>query len=743
MSGNGITTQVVNKLWGLCKTLQGAGVSYKDYVTELTYLLFLKMLEETKREGIIPEGLRWKDLSSLEGEDQLLHYRRTLLELGNPKNKAIGSKLVTDIYADSKTSLTKPIDLKNMTNALDQIDWFSAKEDGLGNLYEGLLEKTTSEKKSKAGQYFTPRPLINCMVDLVKPQAGEVIQDPAAGTGGFLVAADKYVRDYTDDLFKLKPEQAHFQRHSAFQGAELVRDTYRLCLMNLLLHGIESPIECFNALDSTGETLGKADVILTNPPFNKFPNRTNRSDFSITAGTAQGPLPFMEHVIRALKPGGRAAVVIVEGFLSNNEGAELRRYLLDLCDLHTILRLPTGIFYSPGVKTYVLFFTRGKTSKGNTKETWIYDLRANMSAFGKTRPFTSDDLKDFANKYGADPYGKSKRQDEGEEGRFRCYTREQIKARGDTLDISWLKDDSNADEEVLTEPEDIANAIMGHLRVALAEIEVLTEELNTEKKQDAEIGLVIPNGWVETEIRNIVSGFSTIDPQKQPNHEFTYVDIGSIDNKNQKIVSPKIFQGKNAPSRARRLIKAGDILFSTVRPYLRNIAVVPQELDGAITSTGIAVLRPKEGISGAYLYSYVSSQDFISRISGEMTGALYPAVSDGDVLNAKINLPSTNQQNAIAAKLDNLFMRSRNARKAIAKIASLSGTKADFSLLDRLEKSILEKAFSGELIPQDPNDEPASALLERIAAAKPAASKKNRSSTTTPKNLKKSKKKAA
>jgi type I restriction enzyme M protein len=485
MGGNGITTQVVNKLWGLCKTLQGAGVSYKDYVTELTYLLFLKMLEETKKENIIPQGLRWKDLSKLEGEDQLLHYRRILLDLGNPKNKSIGSKLVTDIYADSKTSLTKPIDLKNMTNALDQIDWFSAKEDGLGNLYEGLLERTTSEKKSKAGQYFTPRPLINCMVDLIKPQAGEVVQDPAAGTGGFLVAADKYIRDRTDDLFKLKPEQAHFQRHSAFQGAELVSDTYRLCLMNLLLHGIESPIECFNTLDSTGETLGKADVILTNPPFNKFPNRTTRSDFSVTAGSAQGPIPFLEHVIRALKPGGRAAVVLSDNVLfSDHVGQDVRRYLMDLCDLHTILRLPTGIFYAQGVKTNVLFFTRGKKDKDNTKAVWVYDMRANMPAFGKTRPLSIEDFADFFKKYGDDPNGKAKRKDEGAEGRFRCFTKEQIAGRNDNLDISWLKDDSNAAEDELTEPEDIAAAIMGHLRAALTEIEAFTEELGSSASDD-------------------------------------------------------------------------------------------------------------------------------------------------------------------------------------------------------------------------------------------------------------------
>ncbi|RUO98593.1 N-6 DNA methylase [Hyphomicrobium sp.] len=484
------TSTIVAKLWNLSKALQGAGVSYQGYITELTYLLFLKMLEETKHEERLPKGYRWADLVSKGGVEQLDFYRKLLLDLGN--SKIAKDPLVSAIFTDAQTALRKPTDLKLLTTTLDELDWFSARDDGLGNLYEGLLEKTTSEKKSKAGQYFTPRPLIDSIVRLVKPQPGEVIQDPACGTGGFLIAADRYIKSKTDELFKLSAEQAHFQRCEAFGGAEYVPETRRLCLMNLQLHGIESSVGDIDSLSSDGEALGKADLVLTNPPFNKMPQSVSRADFSITADERVGPLPFVEHVIRALKPGARAAVVVPDNVLfADGVGARLRTWLMNMCDLHTILRLPTGIFYAQGVKTNVLFFTRGKTDEGNTKAVWVYDLRANMDAFGKTRPLNVEDFAGFEKAFGADPYGKAKRKDEGEEGRFRCFNRKKIEDRNNNLDITWLKDTEATAEEGLIEPEDIAAAIVGHLKAALAEIEGLSEDLEVEvvavaKKEAAE-----------------------------------------------------------------------------------------------------------------------------------------------------------------------------------------------------------------------------------------------------------------
>ncbi len=478
------TTDIVAKLWSLCHVLRDDGVTYNEYVTELTFLLFLKMLEETGRESRLPKGYRWGELAKREGLDQLDYYKRLLLDLGKPETK---DSLVRAIFTDAQTRLRKPTNLKALTSNIDQLDWFSAREEGLGNLYEGLLEKNASDKKSGAGQYFTPRPLIDCIIRLVKPQAGEIVQDPAAGTAGFLVAADRYIKDHTDDLYKLPEQQAFFQRHNAFIGAELVPDTHRLCMMNLLLHGIEGGVELADTLSPDGERLSKADLVLTNPPFGtkKGGGRPTRSDFSVTADTSNKQLAFVEHIVRALKPGGRAAMVVPDNVLfEDGVGRRLRAWLMELCHLHTILRLPTGIFYAQGVKTNVLFFQRGKTDKANTKAVWVYDMRANMPAFGKTRPLTVEDFADFEAAYGKEPNGSTKRKDQGEDGRWRCFTRDQITARDDNLDISWLRDTEAEAEEQLTEPEDIAAAIAGHLKAALDEIEVLSEELEPDTVDD-------------------------------------------------------------------------------------------------------------------------------------------------------------------------------------------------------------------------------------------------------------------
>jgi type I restriction enzyme M protein len=479
------TGDIVAKLWSLCHILRDDGVTYNEYVTELTFLLFLKMLEETKKEDRLPKAYRWRELAKRDGLDQLDYYKRLLLDLGKP---AIKDALVQAIFTDAQTRLRKPTNLKALTAAIDQLDWFSARDEGLGNLYEGLLEKNAADKKSGAGQYFTPRPLIDCIVRLMKPQAGEIVQDPAAGTAGFLVAADRYIKDKTDELYKLTQQQGFFQRHNAFVGAELVPDTHRLCMMNLLLHGIEGGVELADTLSPDGERLPKADLVLTNPPFGskKGGGRPTRSDFSVTADSSNKQLAFVEHIVRALKPGGRTAMVVPDNVLfEDNAGRRLRIWLMELCNLHTILRLPTGIFYSQGVKTNVLFFQRGKTDTANTKAVWVYDMRANMPAFGKTRLLTVEDFSDFEKAYGSDPNGGGKRKDQGEASRWRCFTHDTIKARNDNLDIAWLRDTEAEAEEQLTEPEDIAAAIIGHLKAALEDIETLSEELEPDSVDKA------------------------------------------------------------------------------------------------------------------------------------------------------------------------------------------------------------------------------------------------------------------
>jgi type I restriction enzyme M protein len=259
-------------------------------------------------------------------------------------------------------------------------------------------------------------------------------------------------------------------------------------MMNLLLHGIEGGMANIDTLSPDGEALPKANLILTNPPFGtkKGGGRPTRSDFSITVDTSNKQLAFVEHIVRALVPGGRAAVVIPDNVLfEDNTGRRLRTWLMNLCDLHTILRLPTRIFYAQGVKTNVLFFRRGQSDKGNTKAVWVYDMRANAPAYGKTRPLTVADFAEFEAAYGADANGGAARQDQGKDSRWRKFDRAVITARNDNLDISWLRDTEAEAEEALTEPEDIAATIVGHLKAALDEIEALSDELEPDSVDEA------------------------------------------------------------------------------------------------------------------------------------------------------------------------------------------------------------------------------------------------------------------
>lgn len=471
------TNDIVQKLWNLCSLLREDGVTYHQYVTELTYLLFLKMLQEQKREAALPDGYRWGDLLALDGVDQYNFYRKLLLDLGSR-----GSPRVKAIYADASTTLRQPKTLASLVKAIDELQWYSADREHMGDLYEGLLEKNATEVKSGAGQYFTPRPLVECMVALVKPRAGERVQDPAAGTAGFLIEADRYVKSQTSELFDLPTKQQEFQKHQAFYGVELVPDTRRLALMNLMLHDIEGELLLGDTLSPVGAGLAKADLILTNPPFGtkKGGGRPTRDDFTFPTSNKQ--LAFLEHVYRGLKPGGRAAVVLPDNVLfEDNVGAAIRADLMDKCDLHTVLRLPTGIFYAQGVKTNVLFFTRGKTDHGNTKAVWFYDLRANMPSFGKRTPLTRGHFAEFEKAFGEDPHGKSPRKDEGETGRFRRFTREEIKERGDNLDIGWLKDEGQGNGDALPEPEIIAAEIREQLQMALAEVDALTTILEQQE----------------------------------------------------------------------------------------------------------------------------------------------------------------------------------------------------------------------------------------------------------------------
>lgn len=480
-----MTTQdIVQKLWNLCDVLRDDGINYSDYVTELVLLLFIKMEHESTQSGVLqkhklPDYARWPELTSRSGVTLLRHYRQSLLKLSDSSDR-----LIAAIYADAQTSLKEPRHLEQLVKSLDSIDWFSARQDGLGDLYEGLLEKNASETKSGAGQYFTPRTLIDTIVQVIQPQHGETVQDPAAGTAGFLIAADRYIKDHTDDLYNLTDRQRKFQRNSAFLGMELVPGTRRLALMNCLLHGMEGDdegvVHIGNTLGSAGSSLPKSHIMLSNPPFGTAKGGGGPTRDDLTFATSNKQLAFLQHIVRHLRDGGRAAVVLPDNVLFEaGVGADVRRDLMNKCRLHTILRLPTGIFYAQGVKTNVLFFEKiSQAATGSTKDVWVYDMRANAPKFGKRTPLTHAHFADFITAYGTDPNGKSKRKDQGEQGRFRRFTRDWIaKERGDSLDIAWLKDDNTEDAADLPEPAVLARAAMDELNGAVAELEAILVEL--------------------------------------------------------------------------------------------------------------------------------------------------------------------------------------------------------------------------------------------------------------------------
>jgi type I restriction enzyme M protein len=477
------TQDIVAKLWNLCNILKDGGVSYHQYFIELTYLLFLKMAKETGTENRLPEGYRWDNLENPDS-DQLVFYKKLLGHLGQS-----GSTIVKEIFVDAKSAIAKSNTLSRLVKEIDDLDWYDARQEGMGDIYEGLLEKNANETKAGAGQYFTPRSLIDSMVHVMRPTIKDVIQDPAAGTGGFLIAANRYIHEHDDSASWTKAQQLKCQ-NDTFYGMEHVPDTYRLACMNLMLHGIESDpqgagMRYGDTLSPDGMALPKASLILTNPPFGskKGGGEPDRPDFDFRTSNKQ--FCFLQHIFLGLKPGGRAAAIFPDNVLfESNVGRQIRVDLMDKCNLHTILRLPSGIFYAQGVKTNVLFFTRGKKDKGNTKEVWVYDLRTNVPQFGKRTSLMRGHFAEFEAAFGDDPLGGTtslaRRSDGGEQGRFRRFSRDWIAERNDNLDISWLKDERDAENGELPEPAILAQEAMGALEAAIVELQGILKELGEE-----------------------------------------------------------------------------------------------------------------------------------------------------------------------------------------------------------------------------------------------------------------------
>ena len=462
------TKEIVDKLWKLCDVLRDDGITYHQYVTELTYILFLKMAKETNAEKNIPEGYRWDDLIQKNGIALHKFYKELLEYLGEK-----GKGIIKEIYALAKTSIDEPNNLAKIVDTIDKLDWYSAKYEGLGNLYEGLLEKNASEKKSGAGQYFTPRPLINVMTRLIEPKRGERCGDPACGTFGFMIAADRFIKDRTDELHNLNDKQIEFQKKEAFSGFELVRDTHRLALMNAMLHDISGKIILGDCLSNQGKGFENYDVILTNPPFGtkKGGERPTRDD--LTFPTSNKQLNFLQVIYRALKPNGRAAVVLPDNVLfQDGDGQKIRADLMDKCNLHTILRLPTGIFYAQGVKTNVLFFNKGTADKDNTKKVWFYDLRTNMESFGKTNTLNEEHFKEFELSFHKSEKEKSKL------NRWSIFSLDEIRQKNYSLDLGLIQDDSVINQDDLPDPIESANDVIEKLTKAQKLLKDVVKELN-------------------------------------------------------------------------------------------------------------------------------------------------------------------------------------------------------------------------------------------------------------------------
>lgn len=477
------TAALVDKLWSYCNLLRDEGLSYGDYVQQLTNLLFLKMAQERKDlngHEIVPEKYSWPVLRAKTGAELKDHYEATLKALG-ASDGTLGV-----IFADSQNKIKKPAMLQRLiVELIDRVEWSNADADLKGDAYEGLLEKNAQDTKSGAGQYFTPRPIIDAMVDVMRPKPGQVIADPACGTGGFLIA----VHNHITKKYQLDRDENKHLRFDALRGWEIVADTARLCAMNFLLHGIgdaegQSLVTRDDSLQKhPGQTF---DMVLSNPPFGKKSSirvineegkeeqsdtNYNRQDFWATTSNKQ--LNFVQHIFTLLKETGRAALVLPDNVLfEGGAGETIRRRLLKQCDLHTLLRLPTGLFYAQGVKANVLFFdNRPAQADPWTKKLWVYDLRTNKNFTLKTSRLQRSDLDDFVACYNPDNrhQRESTWSESNPDGRWRSYTYDEILARDKvSLDLFWLRDDSIEDSASLPDPDELAADIISDLESALS-----------------------------------------------------------------------------------------------------------------------------------------------------------------------------------------------------------------------------------------------------------------------------------
>ena len=457
------------KVWQLATVLSGQGIGFTDYITQLTYLLFLKMDDENVQlfgeDSAIPAGFRWQDLLALDGLELIRQYEETLNVLQKEDN------LIGTIYTKAQNKIDKPVYLKKVITLINEEQWLVMDGDVKGAIYESILEKNGQDKKSGAGQYFTPRALIKAMVDVTRPRIGETVSDPACGTGGFLLAAYDYMKDQSQDKGK-----QDFLRNEALYGIDNTALVVTLASMNLYLHGVgtdRSPIACQDSLEKSPEKL--VDVVLANPPFGTRPAGSveiSRDDFYVD--TKNNQLNFLQHIMVSLKQGGRAAVVLPDNVLfEGNAGETIRQELLKNFNLHTILRLPTGIFYAQGVKANVLFFTKGTP----TKEVWYFDYRTGIKHTLATNPLQRYHLDEFVACYNTDDItnrAETYNADTNPNGRWRRYNVEELLQRDKTsLDISWIKENTDNNDLSLSELLSNIQSKSDNIAAAVAQLQAL------------------------------------------------------------------------------------------------------------------------------------------------------------------------------------------------------------------------------------------------------------------------------
>lgn len=643
------TSKSISKLWKLAKELRNSGLDYMEYTIEITLPLFLKMSVETNQEKkIFPKNYSWNKLIQSRGQSKLKYYNEIISKLSSSKDKRI-----SNIFKNAQTSITKPVTLAKILDTINQLDWFSAKEEGLGDFYESLLEKTGSEGGKGAGQYFTPREIIDLAVRIIKPQHGEIIQDPSLGTGGFIKSANKYIKDNTDQLFDLKPHQIKFQKTKAYNGFELVAKVFYLFLMNMLLNDIDGNFFNKNTLTEDGKNLEKSDVILANPPFGVSTDESlmDRDDFLFQTNNKQ--LAFLQHIYRNLKPGGRAGVIFPDNVLfEEGLGKRIRVDLLNKCKINCILRLPNGIFLnSKGNRTNLLFFERGQSDNNNTEQILYYDLRTNSETFGKRNRITQEHFNHFEQVYKKiiDNENIDIQENEEEKNKYKLINLSEIEANDYDLDIRWIKDYSKLDfsdvidvPKILTNLQKSNNEIKDSIEHLYKDLELFNFSNNLNYN---DLVNFIPDGWVKSIINKEVNIY---DNKRIPLNE----------EERRKIKGKYPYYGANGIiDKINKFIFDGDyILVAEDGGYFDDARLnIAYQVKGKFWVNNHAhIIQSKNENENRFFMYLINSLNW----SLDARGSTRDKLGQDDLMNKIIKIPKSNEERIkISEAIDKIFSK--------------------------------------------------------------------------------------